>query len=999
VVRQRTIELLEHLSTKPGHDEVKADFRQLLIEEFGAKLGELDFERRVPEVRGRLDALIGRTVFEAKSDLLAEWPDVVRRMPDYLKDREREEQTAFIGIGSDGLQWSVFELSGDSLVEIKKATLNPDRPEEFLAWLEGAVALRSELPPEPLTIRSELGRESVAYRRAFVALRDLWGDLRTDPAVALKRQLWSQLLKLVYGREVESDELWFQHTFLVVIAKAIALAVLELREEDPKRLLSGRAFEAAGIMGAVESDFFDWVVAVPEGEELVRKLVNHVRRFRLRDVNSDVLKVLYEGLIDREERHGLGEYYTPDWLAAKVVRQAVERPLEQRVLDPACGSGTFLFHAIRRFLEEAEAGDIPRMDRAREAASKVTGMDIHPVAVIIARVTYLLALAPILTSRSGTISIPVYLGDALQLSISDVMGLRELQVRVPPLPEAPKGTKPEVLSFPDVFCKDPTLFDKAIEALRTGSEADLTRRQVEQRLIREVQLLYKREPTREELDAVTDLGATYVTFDSLRRKGRDSVWAYVARNLSRPLALSANGGWANVLVGNPPWVAYRYLSSDMKTRVKALATGERVYVGRVPSQNDLCALFVVRTTGLYLRPGGRLAFVLPLAALTRGQFEKLRGGSFTSARVAWDQAWTLGDDVSPLFPVPSAVLFGLRRANAVATPSLVTAFSGRLPMRDAPEAIADQCLTRAINAPAPEEAVSSGGSPYRAQFRNGATLFPRVLCFVTRGVVGRLGGDETAPLVISRRSRQEKPPWRSLPSIEHRVEAEFLRVVLMGESIVPYRVLRPLEAVIPMDANGKMLSSSAAATLGMAGLHAWMSEAESLWNSNKRSKMSLVEMLDYYGQLTAQAKEHRFRVAYAKAGSLLAATVVREPRAVIENSLYWAPATTTDEAHYLTAILNSEVTRSRIVGLQSRGQWGARHFDKVVFALKIPLFDAGVSLHRQLAESASRCEEIVATMVISDAVGFQRARQIVRRRLHEEGLASQIDGLVAALLD
>jgi hypothetical protein len=62
----QTVDLVRHLASRPGHDEVKADFRQLLIEEFGVELGALDFERRVPEVRGRLDALIGRTVFEAK---------------------------------------------------------------------------------------------------------------------------------------------------------------------------------------------------------------------------------------------------------------------------------------------------------------------------------------------------------------------------------------------------------------------------------------------------------------------------------------------------------------------------------------------------------------------------------------------------------------------------------------------------------------------------------------------------------------------------------------------------------------------------------------------------------------------------------------------------------------------------------------------------------------------------------------------------------------------
>jgi hypothetical protein len=63
----RTLDLLQNLATRPGHDEVKADFRALLVEEFGVDLRSLDFERRVPEVRGRLDALIGRTVLEAKS--------------------------------------------------------------------------------------------------------------------------------------------------------------------------------------------------------------------------------------------------------------------------------------------------------------------------------------------------------------------------------------------------------------------------------------------------------------------------------------------------------------------------------------------------------------------------------------------------------------------------------------------------------------------------------------------------------------------------------------------------------------------------------------------------------------------------------------------------------------------------------------------------------------------------------------------------------------------
>ena len=985
---------------------MKADFRALLIEEFGVEIGALEFERRVPEVRGRLDALIGRTVFEAKSDLAKEWGDVERRMPDYLADREREEGERFTGIASDGLKWAVFELSEGRLVKIKDLTLDPEKPDAFLAWLDGAVALRASLAPDPNTVRIELGGDSVAFRRAREGMADIWGRLKAKPDIDLKRQLWVQLLKLVYGKEIDSDHLWFQHSFLVIVAKAVALAVLGMPEDDPKKLLSGEAFAGVNILGAVESDFFDWIVADPEGEALVRRIVVHVRRFRLREVDSDVLKVLYESLIDRDDRHSLGEYYTPDWLAAKIVRHSVERPLEQKVLDPACGSGTFLFHAVRRFLAEAdEAGMAPGV-QAQEAAAFVAGMDIHPVAVIIARVTYLLALAPVLTKRAGTLSIPVYLGDAMQLSISQIIGGKELVIRVPPPPAGegqsgdPNGNGREQLDFPETFCRDPGLFDKAIERMRTGSEQGLTRAQIEAALKRITEQHYKADLTKEQADAIGDLGKTYVTFDRLRRENRDSVWAYVARNLSRPLAFSAAGGWANVVVGNPPWVAYRHMSADLQKRFKEMAKAERVYVGgKLATQNDLCALFTVRAAGLYLRAAGRIAFVLPLAAMTRGQFEPLRSGSFDLARIAWDEAWTMDDSVFPLFPVPSCVVFGRKRATGKAMPKRVRAYAGTLPLRDAHEDVADLALTVQENTPAPTEAVFTGGSPYRKAFRQGATLVPRMLCLVERKSVGRIGGDLSSPLVESRRTTLEKMPWKNLPGIENRVESEFLRPVLLGESILPYRVFRAFEGVVPVDSKGKVLDADAAANRGMDGLHGWMKKAEAVWNENNESvDLSLVGQLDYYGKLSTQFPASPIRIVYAKAGTLPAATIVRDASAVFDHKLYWSSFGIEAESYFLLSIFNSETARALAERFQARGQWGARDFDKVAFNLPIPLYDRKQTLHRELAAAAQEAEAMAASVDLPEGVKFQRARGIIRSALKDAGIAQRIDALVTRLL-
>jgi hypothetical protein len=1005
VIGDATLQLLTHLSSRPGHDEVKADIRQLLIEEFGVEIGALEFERRVPEVRGRLDALIGRTVFEAKSNLDREWADVERRMPDYLADREREEGDRFVGVATDGLRWAAFELTGGALVKIKETLLNPDQPEPFLAWLDGVIALKSALPPDVLTVRAELGRESVAYRRADAALRQVWEMVRQNPAVDLKRQLWASLLKMVYGEEVDSDALWLQHSFLVIVAKAIAGAVLDITAEDPADLLSGRSFEAAGIVGAVESDFFDWVLAAPEGERLVSRILAHVRRFRLRDVQSDILKVLYESLIDPEDRHALGEYYTPDWLAAKVVREAVDRPMEQKVLDPACGSGSFLFHAVRRALDEAEDGGLPVQRRAVEVAALVTGMDIHPVAVIIARVTYLLALAPVLPQRIGTLSVPVYLGDAMQLSISGFLGGKELTIKVPPPPAGqgasgtPNGRGGETLDFPEAFCRDPTLFDKAIEQMRRGSVNDVSAEQMEAALHRITEQHYRRDVSKEHQDAIKDLGKTYRTFDRLRREGRDTVWAYVARNLSRPLWLSASGGWANVIVGNPPWVAFRHMSSDLQRRFKELAEEEGIYVGgKLATQNDLCALFAVRAVALYLRAAGRVALVLPLAVLSRGQYERFRSGSYRSAKLVFDGVWVMDDDVYPLFPVPACALFARRRNIPGTLPETVRRYSGSLPIRDASEDQADAQLAVMEGVAPPGIAVLKGGSRYRSGFRQGATLVPRMLCLIERPPVGRLGGNILAPQVRSRRDPKEKEPWKTIPGIEGNVESEFLRPVLLGESILPYRLFKFFEGVIPILSPATPLDSELAANLGILSLSEWMKNGEAIWNKHSAAKMSFLDRINYHKSLQNQFPLAPIRVAYAASGSLPAACVIQNDQAVIEHKLYWMAVEGVDEARYLIAILNSEAARARIEGYQSRGQWGARDFDKVVFNLPIPPFDVRSPLHQDLANAAQAAENLAALIEFPEGMGFQRARKRVRDALTEAGLAQKIDGLVDRLL-
>ncbi len=276
---------------------------------------------------------------------------------------------------------------------------------------------------------------------------------------------------------------------------------------------------------------------------------------------------LYESLIDPAQRHGLGEYYTPDWLAAKMVAEVVHDPLRETVLDPACGSGTFLFHAVRRLLAAAREAGWSDARVVETAAARVRGLDLHPVAVIIARVTWLLALGDAVQEREGPLHVPVYLGDAMQWNLSQ---FGEVMQPVP-------GQGP--LFVPAGITEDQAKFDPALRELTEGLDTDATPEQVEHALMR--------------IDGVEprDAGAmaqTFARLQALKQAGRNGIWPFILRNLIRPVWLSRPDQRADVVVGNPPWVAYRHLSAEMKPRLRDACQAMHLWAGGVlATQQDL----------------------------------------------------------------------------------------------------------------------------------------------------------------------------------------------------------------------------------------------------------------------------------------------------------------------------------------------------------------------------------------------------------------------------
>lgn len=989
---ERLPEIVRAMASRPRHEALRGLVTELLREGFGAAFSELEHERYLVDNSGRIDVAWGATVIELKSDLRREERDVVARMPDYLADAARRSAAGrtTVGVATDGATLLAYALQHGALVPIGRYDVDVDHPDRLLAWLEPLLAPVPEVAPTPIAVALAFGRYSLAFGRAHAELQRLWAEVGDHPEVRLKRQLWDGLLRQVYGDDVGSDALFIQHTYLTILVKAIAARVLDLAIDDPAEMLSGRLLANEGIVGAVEADFFDWPLIAEGGDRLVRVLAGETVRFRLRDVEVDVLKSLYESLIDPDERHDLGEYYTPDWLAARIVDAALPRPLEQRVLDPSCGSGTFLFHALRRLIAQGRTAGMPPADIVALCSDRVFGIDVHPVAVALARVTWLLALGDLVQDRPPTLTVPVYMGDSMQWNLRPLGASAEVLVDVPP--------NDPPLRIPAGLASDQALFERALDELNRGLDALAEPETIRDAILR----------AGATVEDATLLGTTFAQLKQLYLEGRNHIWTFILRNLLRPVWLSHPDHRVDVLIGNPPWIVYRHLSAEMKDRLREALQGYNLWVGgSLATHQDMFALFWARGAERYLRDGGALAMVLPYAALNAPAFAAMRDGSMQRVRVAITGAWAL-ERVWPIFGAQSGssttstcVLFGTRdRENG--PPAEIDRWAGTLPRRDATEAEAADALSHA-RAPWPRARTLIAASPYRRRFRQGATLTPRRFFLAEPVAAGRLPSRRDAPRLRGRVGNLDKHPWTTVEPPEGPVERAFVRRIALGETVAPYRLLDFATGIVPME-EGKILTSVTADLRGHRGLAAWLRDAEAKWEAHSNrapdgsARATLAQSLDHMGKLSMQSSRALYRIVYPASGTRLSACWIDDGDVVIDKDAYWSVANSLGEAAFVCALLNTQVILDRIRDLQPVGQRDRRHFDNLVWTLPIPEFDSSDALHRDLAAAALQAAEVAARVELADAAHFTTKRRLIRQALEADGVAGAIERLVDALL-
>ena len=230
--------------------------------------------------------------------------------------------------------------------------------------------------------------------------------------------------------------LYAVHTYYALFIKALCAHLTAPEEggdgcdEDAtymrcEQLEDPSFWTSRGIGNFLEGDVFGWYLDAWSNEldaaigTLFDTLDGHTSGACAVGIQTsrDLLKALYQSLLPAAVRHDLGEYYTPDWLADLTLREIdFDGSMHQRVLDPACGSGTFLVAALNRVKQrhaEIDGGSASNRTALVESmATNIVGFDLNPLAVLAARANYLLTLRELL-GDAPTIDIPVHRRDTI----------------------------------------------------------------------------------------------------------------------------------------------------------------------------------------------------------------------------------------------------------------------------------------------------------------------------------------------------------------------------------------------------------------------------------------------------------------------------------------------------------------------------------------------------------------------------------------------------------
>jgi len=415
------------------------------------------------------------------------------------------------------------------------------------------------------------------------------------------------------------------HSTFSVCEEVTATATTEELYSVMTRIENGEYYRRYRISNFLEGDFFSWYVDERSQPlaSAIRGVAHEFLQFEpasailLPEAKQDLLKEFYSSLVDEQIRHDLGEYYTPEWLAQHLLDQAGYRGnLYTKVLDPACGSGTFLVEAIIRLKETCSSEGLSPLETLETILTNIKGLDLNPLAVISARANYVLSIYDLVFDLGHDIELPVYLADSINVPVEkqDETGSRYFEYYL--------NTEVEdfVLEIPWEL-----VHSQVIGHVLLACEDTISQEQSFDRFLRTIQRNDQIEPHLSDR-VVERLRRFYHVIESLESRNWDKIWCRIIKNNFSPRGFSP----FDLIIGNPPWVRWSRLPQTYRDRVKSFCN----YYGLVSGQgysggieSDISTVITFSSADNWLRDGGLIAFLITWTVFKSGSARGFRLGN------------------------------------------------------------------------------------------------------------------------------------------------------------------------------------------------------------------------------------------------------------------------------------------------------------------------------------------------------------------------------------
>jgi len=974
-------------------------------------------------VKGSIDLLLPEIILEIKVNLEKELEDGKKEVIKYFTIlKEKYPDRKYLAIITDLLNFNayipVFNDNSElkELKLISKINVEKISTSKFVAWLDSYFFSKDKVRPTATSINLTFGIKSPHYNLVKEILNELWNKVKDEPDIELKFELWSKNMQLVYGYQPDVD-IFIDHSYLEMLIKILIYLKIEEGNVPPEidvlSIINGNIFLDAGIMNLVENDFFTWILhknLIAKTEKLIRKLINALKIYDISLADEDIFKEIYEKLIEKGQRHGRGEYYTPEWLSELIVKKIFEiwkkdnQKKIPRILDAGCGSGTFLTNSISLLKSELEASS--KKELLNNILANVVGVDINPLSVITSKANYYISLGG-LAHIGEKIRFPIYNADSIKLAketkslTGDVFEFKASGKII----QIPRNIALNIEKFNMII----NIFNECCITFKENKNKKTTRNLFEE-------LTKKKVNENEYLILKNSLESLL----KLTEEGRDSIWIFMLSNFYAPLLLKEQA--FDILVGNPPWIilrsfknqAYRDFLKNEVIKYKLLDKKDVKFYTSL----QIATLFHNKTISLYLKKNGLAGYLLPLEVM-QGHNQHLRFRRFEVPKVKLMEYHDFRY-VREIFSLPPCCLI-TRKGEQTTYPIPHIMYRGNITKYERNSRLSIILPHLNINTEEyfPAEVPKTPSYYYNEAFE-GPTLSPRNFFYIEFDTTSNLPMTYECPRIKTSNviNDNAKGVWKD-KIISGYVENEFIFASLLGRDIIPFGyvdfrlIILPLR---PKKGKNKLIYLQIAKNKAIKHLTKWLEKIETIWSKyaterNKKEYPSVVDYINYYSKLENLDLDKQYYIVWNARGAnsycvvietqnippFQCGEIVHSTKIFIPDSTLYCLVSNDDiEAHYLCGVINSNIIHQIVKPIQPHGKWGYRDIGRLILKFNIPKFEKENSNHKKISEISKKCHKVVRELPFKPEDGFRKRRNAVLIKLKEE--IEEIDKIVINLL-